>query len=154
PRYEAVMAAAGPATSLLLGALLLALGWLPVSPDARFGLYYLARLNIVLALFNLLPAFPMDGGRVLRALLAARLGMPRATQIAAKIGKAMSLLFAVVGILGGNFILMLIALFLYGGADFEGRAYQLRESLAGVPLRDIMATPVPSIAIEASLAEA
>jgi Zn-dependent protease len=92
PATEALVAAAGPVTSLLVGGILLAIlhavGHGP--SDARLGLLYLASLNLVLGLFNLLPAFPMDGGRLLRAALATGMGRARATAIAARVGMALA----------------------------------------------------------------
>jgi Zn-dependent protease len=154
PSQEAIMAAAGPATSLAIGVLLLLLGRLPLAPDARFGLFYLGRLNIVLAAFNLLPAFPMDGGRVLRALLATRIGAVRATLTAARIGRFAAIGLGVLGAVSGNFLLLFIALFLYSGADFEARTTWLRDALGRIPLVEIMATPVPAVAPDAPLREA
>jgi Zn-dependent protease len=154
PPLEALMAFAGPLTSFVLGAVLLAFERLPLAPDVHFGLYYLGRLNIVLALFNLLPAFPLDGGRILRALLATRMGMLRATRVAAITGKIIAIVLGLVGALGGNFLLLLIALFVYGGANFEARAVARRELLARTRIRDIMASPLPIVRTGEDLAEA
>ncbi|HZI06784.1 MAG TPA: site-2 protease family protein, partial [Archangium sp.] len=89
PRHEALMALAGPVTSLVLGGLFLGVHGLlegARSFNLRFAFFYLGSLNIFLGIFNLLPAFPMDGGRILRALLTGRLGRVRATQTAGLIG--------------------------------------------------------------------
>jgi Zn-dependent protease len=153
PGLEAVMAAAGPLASLVLGGLLFAADALPLTADGRFGLYYLARLNVVLAVFNLVPAFPLDGGRVLRAILALRIGPVRATRVAAAIGKGASILLVVAGVLGGNLLLLLVALFLYGGADYEARGSRLQALLQEVRLRDLMATPVPTVPSDATVAD-
>ena len=102
PRDEALMAAAGPAMSVVIGLVLLAIEQVVRAPDPHIGVFYLARLNLLLAVFNLLPAFPMDGGRVLRALLASRLGMVRATRAAATVGKVAAVLLAILGALGGG----------------------------------------------------
>jgi Zn-dependent protease len=107
PAQELVVALAGPAVNLVIAALLfLALGGLP---DDSFelqnpGVGLLARLasaNLFLVLFNLLPAFPMDGGRVLRAFLAHRLGYARGTQVAASIGQGLAFAFGLLGVIGG-----------------------------------------------------
>lgn len=120
PRHELVMAVAGPFASLVL-ALLFALGYAVSrsSPPVAFGLFVLAYLNLVLGLFNLLPAFPMDGGRILRAAIAGRWGKQQATRIAAAVGKGMAILFALFGLLGGGIWMMLIALFVWVGASQE-----------------------------------
>jgi CBS domain-containing protein len=88
--------------------------------------------NIVLAIFNLIPAFPMDGGRVLRAVLAMRLDYGRATDIAVRIGRTTAVLMGLYGLLTGGFFMILIAFFVYGGATEEGRMVQVRTRLRGL----------------------
>ena len=103
----------------------------------------LARLlwaNMFLAVFNLIPAFPMDGGRVLRAFLARRLGYARGTQIAASVGQAMAFLFGLLGLLGGNPLLVFIALFIYLAAASEAHAAQMRQVSRGMIVSDAMLT--------------
>lgn len=139
PRVEGLVAAAGPLVSLLLGGVALGLNAIVPGPaDLRFGLYYLGQINIVLAIFNLLPAFPMDGGRVLRAVLAARLGQERATQIAAYTGSFFAALFVVVGFASGNLVLALIGLFVWSGARAEAEVAKQREQLKGLTVGDVM----------------
>jgi Zn-dependent protease len=124
PRQEFVVALAGPAVNVALAALLggvLAIARLPggVENVHLIGGSFLAKLmwvNISLALFNLLPAFPMDGGRVLRAALAFRMSRDRATEIAARVGQAMALGFGLLGMFG-NPMLLFIALFVWTGAQ-------------------------------------
>jgi CBS domain-containing protein len=99
----------------------------------------LASVNIFLVLFNLIPAFPMDGGRVLRALLAMRLGFGRATQIAASIGQGLALLFGFAGLLY-NPLLIFIAIFVYLAAASEAQATQIREVSSGVMISEAMIT--------------
>ena len=122
PAQEAWMALAGPATSLAVAgacfALDRALGGVG-GFDARFGLFLVGQLNLMLGLFNLLPAFPMDGGRILRALLVRRLGRGQATHVAATIGKAFAVLFALGGLIAGNVLLVVIAFFVFIGAEAE-----------------------------------
>jgi len=90
---------------------------------------YLYWLNLMLAGFNLLPAFPMDGGRMLRALLAARLGYQKATKIAVSFGHAFALIFAYFGIMRMSIILVIIAVFIYTAASSEEAQVDLKEIL-------------------------
>jgi Zn-dependent protease/CBS domain-containing protein len=158
PRQEAVMAFVGPATSLVLGGLFL--GAAVLLRDARsyslhFALGSLGTLNVGLALFNLLPAFPMDGGRILRSLLAVKLGRVRATQVASMLGKGFALCFAVLGIqvffVAGNPILLIIAFFIFMGAEAESRQV-LVQSLRS-PVRELMVPRTASVEADDSLEE-
>jgi Zn-dependent protease len=137
PRAELLIAIAGPAVNIGL-ALLLALGaalWgtslLPggwMDPDAGL-VAQLFWVNVSLAAFNLLPAFPMDGGRVLRALLTLRLGAVRATDIAATIGKGFAVLFGLVGLFAKP-MLLVIALFVWLAASAEARMTRAKHAFA------------------------
>lgn len=147
PVQELWVALAGPAVNvaialLLFGALQLAGASVPVDRlDVTTG-GFAARVmaaNVALALFNLLPAFPMDGGRALRALLATRMEYTRATQRAAAVGQGMAILFGFIG-LQGNPILLFIALFVWIGAGQEASMVQMKSALAGIPLRRAMLT--------------
>jgi CBS domain-containing protein len=95
-------------------------------------------LNVVLGLFNLLPAFPMDGGRILRGVLAERWGLLRATRVAARAGKAFAVLFAIAGFFAVNLLLMVIAFFVYLGAEAEERGVLVRAFLGHVRVRDLV----------------
>jgi Zn-dependent protease/CBS domain-containing protein len=142
PAEEAWMALAGPATSLALGIAFLALFWASKGLggfDARFALFYLAELNLFLGAFNLLPAFPMDGGRILRGLLARSRGPVRATQIAAQVGKVFAVLFAIWGFLTGQYLLIVIAFFVYIGAEGEQHAVLARAVLGELRVQELMA---------------
>ncbi len=133
PAQELIVALAGPAVNVMivLGILSVAGAQNLFDSDALTNDNLLARLftiNLVLILFNMLPAFPMDGGRVLRALLALRLPHVRATRIAAKIGRACAVLFGLVGLFFSHPMLLLIAVFIYSGATQELRAAELKFS--------------------------
>ena len=132
------IALAGPVTSVLLGVLFY--GLLLVLPGGSvvvFVVGFLAIINVILAVFNMLPAFPMDGGRILRALLASNQPYARATQTAATVGKGFAILMGFVGIFG-NPLLILIALFIYVAASAESRATVMRDLLKGVTAGDLM----------------
>jgi Zn-dependent protease len=139
-RHEAVMALVGPLVSLTLGALFWTLEW--ATPGAgfnlRFALFHLGALNIFLGLFNLLPAFPMDGGRILRALLTKRLGLVRATRVASRVGQVLAVLLGVWGLLSVNMFLMLIALFVFVGAKAETQSVMINALLSSLHVRDVM----------------
>jgi Zn-dependent protease len=147
PKQELVVALAGPAVNVAIAILLMA--WLVVSGDwqpiDRLSIErgaFLERVmmaNVILVAFNLLPAFPMDGGRALRALLATRMEYTRATERAAWIGQAMAVLFAFVGLLVNPFLIF-IALFVWIGAGQEASMVQMKSALAGIPVRRAMLT--------------
>ena len=141
------MALAGPAVNVVIAAVLF--GWLQASGSWQSAQQisvttgaFIERVmmaNLLLAAFNLLPAFPMDGGRALRALLATRMEYTRATQRAAAIGQGMAILFGFVGLMG-NPVLIFIALFVWIGAGQEASATQMKYALAGIPVRHAMLT--------------
>ena len=110
-------------------------------------------VNIMMIVFNLIPAFPMDGGRVLRALLATRLGYAHATQIAASIGQGISLIFAFVGFFTSPF-LMFIALFVWIGAAQEASLALMKTTLGGIPVERAMMTEFYSLRPDESLKRA
>lgn len=146
PSQELVVALAGPAVNVAIVVILLLLGVRPgIDPQDTQYLFkerFLPKLLVVnafLFLFNLLPAFPMDGGRVLRALLALRLEYSRATRIAASIGQFMAILFGFLG-LAGNPMLLLIAMFVWIGAESEARQVLERVTLKDIPVRAAMLT--------------
>ncbi|MCB4822212.1 site-2 protease family protein [Roseicella aerolata] len=152
PGQELVVALAGPAVNVVIAALLfLAIGGLPPEgstelQDPRTGiLARLATVNVFLVLFNLIPAFPMDGGRVLRALLAYRMGYARATATAASVGQAVAFGLGLLGLFG-NPLLLFIAVFVYLGAAGESQAVQEREGLRGLAVAEAMVTRFESLA--------
>ncbi len=138
PEREAWMAFVGPLSSAAIGVFCAAMYFVPFSMEVRVAWLVLALINIVLAVFNLLPAFPMDGGRVLRGLLAPRLGIHRATRIAVTVGKFMAVVFAFYGLLSFNVLLVLIAGFVYMGAVGEQARSDLKHVLSGTPVLDVM----------------
>ncbi|WP_266079526.1 M50 family metallopeptidase [Haladaptatus caseinilyticus] len=137
---ELLIAIAGPVVSIVLGvASYLTLFAIPIQLEAvRFVVGYLALMNLVLAAFNLLPGFPMDGGRVLRALLARTRPFAEATQTAAEVGKLFAILLGLFGLLGGNIILIGIAFFIYIGATGEAQQTVLSAAFRDVRVRDVM----------------
>ncbi|MGO9467404.1 MAG: CBS domain-containing protein, partial [Isosphaeraceae bacterium] len=110
--------------------------------------------NVMMFLFNLLPAFPMDGGRVLRALLAMRLPYARATRLAASVGQFMAIMFGLAGLSFQNPFLLLIALFVWIGAESEAVLVEERVLLKDVPVRTSMLTEFHTVAPEDSLGHA
>src|SRR5205807_10386041 len=110
-------------------------------PDFLLALSLATRLNLTIAIFNLLPAFPLDGGRILRALLDGPLGRLGATRAAAGVSKAFAVVLCVMGLLG-NWLLVAIALFLWVTADAEVRGERVRSALDGLRAGDLV-EPVP-----------
>jgi Zn-dependent protease/predicted transcriptional regulator len=152
PKAELPMAFIGPITSLVVGlvcsGIVYAIPTLISNPaDGGIGVFvfgYLGILNIILCAFNLLPAFPMDGGRVLRAWLATRMPVYRATKIAADIGKGFAIIFGIIGLFSNPF-LILIALFIYIGASSESTAVKYSFLLQNVTVGDMMSSPVTTV---------
>lgn len=161
PRQELVIALAGPAVTLLI-AVVLGVGILLGGGSALFpagGWYDVPLLvallwtNVILLGFNLIPAFPMDGGRVLRALLAGRLGMVRGTRIAGRIGQAVAVAFALIG-LQSNPFLLLIAAFVFLGAQAEMESVQTRALAGDLTAERLTVTDVRVLTPEVRLEEA
>jgi Zn-dependent protease len=161
PSEELVVALAGPAVNVVIAGLIVL--FLGLSFDAaamtemenpRAGLLMrLAAANIFLVVFNLIPAFPMDGGRVLRALLAMRMNHAEATRIAARIGQGAAFLFALAGLLL-NPMLIVIALFIYLAATAESQHVAFKDSTSGLPVRAGMVSPVEVLTTTATLDDA
>ncbi len=158
PRMEARISAAGPALSLGIGILASAIYYLfgPASPAETGATFKNAALivvgiiafyNIFLGLFNLIPAFPMDGGRILRAWFAMRMPYIEATRRAVAVGKSFAFAMGIFGLLTlnmGGLWLLLIALFIYFGASGEEKATVISITLEGVKVRNVM-TSVPDV---------
>lgn len=162
PRQELAVAAVGPAASLLIAAVLGALTvilygteplFAPMQAESGRFIAMLTWLNVFLAAFNMLPAFPMDGGRVLRALLAMRMDYAQATRAAAAIGQGFALLLAFVGLMS-NIWLLVIALFIYMGAGAESTQVRFREALRGIRAYDAMITQFRTLNESDTLADA
>lgn len=161
PMQELLVAIAGPAVNVViavaLGAYLaIAVGFTRQMPESLFGgslLFNLMLINIVLVVFNLLPAFPMDGGRVLRALLARRGDYVQATLTAARVGQVMAVLFAIAGLFFNPFLLF-IALFVYLGAQGEARMVETQTILQGRTVAEAMMTRFRTLAPTDTLADA
>ncbi|MBY6114525.1 site-2 protease family protein [Mameliella alba] len=151
PVHEIAVALAGPAVNVVIWAGLIAFGASteiealsdPTNPQDFMG--RLAAVNLFLAVFNLIPAFPMDGGRVLRALLSMSTDRVRATRIAASAGQIVAFLFGFFGLTSGNLILLLIALFVFVAAQAEARDVESRDLADGLHLRDAVITSFESL---------
>ena len=161
PSEEIVIALAGPLVNVVIAAGLFAL--LGASDmravghmgDPTYGLLaQVAGANVALVLFNLIPAFPMDGGRVLRALLALRLDRRRATEIAARIGQGFAILMGLWGLYNGQFILVLIAFFVFIAAQSESGDAGLMESARHVPVDNAMIRVFETLGPQASVDDA
>jgi len=133
-----------------------------VSPEVLFNpstrtwpatLAYVYWVNLMLAGFNLLPAFPMDGGRVLRSLLAAKMGYQRATRIAVNFGHAFAIAFAYFGIVRFNIFLIIIAVFIYTAASSEELQVDIKETLKKFRVRDILPPDFITLVPDSSLAK-
>ena len=161
PSEELIVALAGPAVNVVIALLLFVLlGGLapPAGLDvANPSVDLLARLlwaNIFLVVFNMIPAFPMDGGRVLRAFLAHRMGYARGTQVAANVGQALAFLFGLLGLLSANPLLVFIALFVYLAASSESHAAQMRQVSRGMLVADAMITKFESLSPASTIDDA
>lgn len=161
PIQELWVALAGPAVNAAIAGAILGISFLlGIRPElAAFrwaGGSFLNKLMVVnfwLLAFNLIPAFPMDGGRVLRALLATRWDYSRATLAAARVGQAIALLFGFAGLLTDPF-LVFIALFVWVGAEQESAMVQMHNSLGGIPVQQAMLTNFRTLQPDDSLAKA
>ncbi|MBU6997553.1 MAG: site-2 protease family protein [Theionarchaea archaeon] len=163
PRQELKVALAGPLTSLAIGFIVLGLDYIvgytildfsfeKIATSWDYIPVYLGWINILLALFNLLPAFPMDGGRVVRAYLAQRMNYARATRVAASIGKGFAILFGAGGLLVNPFLIF-IAFFVYLGASSEEQSVVVSEILKDLRVRNVMNTQCAAIPAETTLAQ-
>ena len=158
PKLELQMAFAGPGTS---GALAIVFLFLYYQSAAILGIENpftilmstLWIVNLTLMIFNLLPAFPMDGGRVLRAWLATRMPYVAATNRAASVGKMFAIVMGIFGLFSGGILLLVIAFFVYIGASEEERATTINICLEGIRVRNIMSADVHTVPPSMSLRE-
>jgi Zn-dependent protease/predicted transcriptional regulator len=161
PRQELWVALAGPAVNVVIAAglfigLSLTSGFESIKQLDMLNAPFLIRLmtaNIFLVAFNLLPAFPMDGGRVLRALLAIRMPYTRATQIAASVGQGMAFLFGFAGLFTTPF-LVFIAFFVWIGAAQESSMVQMNAALSGIPVSRAMLIDFLTLSSQDTLSDA
>jgi Zn-dependent protease len=161
PIQELWVALAGPAVNVIIAAILV-IG-LAVTGGLTFeegisvssGSFWqrLLVLNLMLAAFNLLPAFPMDGGRVLRALMSFRMGRRRATAIAANVGQIMAIGFGVLGFFYNPFLIF-IGIFVYLGAQAEAGMVEMQSAMSGLRVRDAMMTRYRTLTSQDTLAKA
>ena len=152
PADELKITVAGPLVNVVLAPIFFGVGLLfgavpRIPADLFTGIvsvgeffFYLGYLNVVLAVFNLLPAFPLDGGRILRALLATRLGALRATEISSIVGQVFAVAFFLVGLISGNLLLALVGVFIFFGASGESQMVRQRELTRGLSVSDVMGT--------------
>jgi Zn-dependent protease len=169
PSEELRMSLAGPLSNFIIAAVLLLLS-IPLHLQAGLSaerlsrvlgsmsweglLAYLIMANIMLGLFNLLPAFPMDGGRVLRSLLAMRMDHSKATAWAAAAGQGLAWVMGFIGVLSGAWTLVIIAVFIYLGAGQEGKMVEVKNVLGELRVRQAMTTKFQSVAPDEALSGA
>jgi len=163
-RKELWIAAAGPLVNLVIAGGILV--WLAIfradlagpealaEPSRNNLLERIAYGNLVLAVFNLLPAFPMDGGRILRSVLALSRPEEEATQIASRAGRALAVMMGLFGLVTTNFMLLFIAFFVYLGAAQEGQAAVGRSLTQGIPVRAAMITKFHTLSHAATIRDA
>ena len=160
PRQEILVALAGPAVNVVIWAVLTLLIGAPTETEQLTGMAItpstlpsqLATLNLILAVFNMVPAFPMDGGRVLRAVLSMFTDRVRATRIAAGAGQMVAFLMALTGLMSGNLMLVLIAGFIFIAAGGESADVAMRDVARKLMARDAMITEYESLRPENPIA--
>mgnify|MGYP006279064951 CR=1 FL=1 len=156
PADELSISIIGPMVSLAIGFTMILISTLTSNifiADIVFLILYLGELNVFLAIFNLIPAFPNDGGRVLRSFLARKRDFITATKIAVRVSKVIVVIFGIIGFLAGNFILILIAFFLYMGANQEFQYSIIKDTLSDLLVEDLMSRDVKYISGELTVKE-
>lgn len=172
PMQELIVALAGPAVNVVIAAVAIPAVLVLDGPNAFLGgavegeatdtvalyqtnfLAALAMVNIFLVVFNMIPALPMDGGRVLRAVLAMTTDRGRATTIAAAVGQVVAVGFVLLGLFTGHILLMLIGVFVFLGAGAEAQSERFRSALEGLRARDAMITRFRSLRVSSTLRQA
>ncbi|MBS3787309.1 site-2 protease family protein [Candidatus Bipolaricaulota bacterium] len=155
PGEEAKMALAGPVTSFILGGIF----WLlltvldPAQAVPRFLLGFLFYVNVAVGIFNLLPALPLDGGRILRSLLSLRISHYRATEISTRISKFLAVVMGIYGLLVLNLFLIVIAFFIYIGVTSEFQEMVLNRALEGLKTSDLMSEEVVTVSPDTPISE-
>lgn len=152
---EAVVAIVGPLVSMVLGVVCWVAVDLVGQPFAavRFTFEYLAMLNWIIAVFNLIPAMPLDGGRVLRSLLALWMPRMKATQAATGISRVLAILMGLFGLITFNFFLVAIAFFVYLAVESEARNEMIVDLLRGLKVAQVMTSPARTASPDLSVAD-
>ena len=161
PIQEFWITLAGPAVNVVIAIMLFLILYLsgnfePLTNTSITEGSFIEKLmlvNVVLVVFNVLPAFPMDGGRILRAVLAMHMNYTKATQVAVSIGQGMAFLFGFIGLFTNPF-LVIIALFVWIGATMEGSIVQVKSLLGGIPVKDAMITDFKTLSANDELSKA
>lgn len=170
PHQELIISLAGPLSNLaivvifyyplylLLGKETLMYPFMVITGQAEYAgnfnlIAHIYWINLVLAVFNILPAFPMDGGRALRALLSSKMGFKKATQVAVRLGHIFALLFGYIGLVNGHIFLLIIAVFIYMAASSEGMQVAVQETIKKFKVKDILADDFRSVSSSATLGE-
>jgi stage IV sporulation protein FB len=159
PVQEFVVAIAGPLVNVVIAAILMLFFGIPDKFPNPLTIQHagvslaekLLAVNVGLVLFNLLPAFPMDGGRILRALLALRQPYARATQIAAGVGQMMAFVFGFIGLTQGQPMLVLVAVFVFFGAQSEAAHAEMKSAASGLRVNAGMITQFQTLPLHADL---
>ena len=163
PRQELLVTLGGPAVNLAIAGLIFLflsitggfpdLSQIRVIDGSNF-LFMLMLVNVFVAIFNMLPAFPMDGGRVLRALLSFKYPRHVATRIAANVGQVLAAIFVVVGIFNNHPFLIIIGIFVYFGAQAEAKFVHSRTFLSGYHVGDVLMREYYSLETGQTIADA
>lgn len=155
PGQEAKMAAAGPLTSFVLGGICWIILWI-LSPQAlvpKFVIGYLVFMNFAVGVFNLIPALPLDGGRILRSLLALNRPRLEATKLSANISKSIAVAMGLFGLINLNIFLILIAFFIYASMSSEIQSLEVSKALEEVKIKDLMTRDVVTVSPDTNVSE-